>query len=75
MTKNLNLNTSVYDLAHTYDDFLDVMESLGFSHMRECIRTKPEHTRGVTIPIAAANHNVPLKVIMDAFEAAGYTVQ
>ena len=42
--KEIDLTKSVYELATTIPEFLDIMETLGFGGMRHCVEENP-HTK------------------------------
>ena len=71
--KEIDLTKSVYELATTIPEFLDIMETLGFGGMRHCVEDNP-HTKVMTPLMAAANHGVDPSVIVKAFQDAGFTV-
>lgn len=73
MNKTLDLNKTIYQLATTEPEFLDVMETLGFGHMRECVATK-DHPKVITLREVAQRHDADLNVILDAFEKAGFEI-
>ena len=43
--KEIDLTKSVYELATSIPEFLDIMETLGFGGMRHCVEDNP-HTNG-----------------------------
>ena len=71
--KEIDLTKSVYELATTIPEFLDIMETLGFGGMRHCVDENP-HTKIMTPLMAAANHGVDRSIIVNAFQDAGFTV-
>jgi len=73
MGKVLDMNKTLYELAHTYDDFLDIMTEVGFAHIKEHIDASPR-PKQTTIAQAAQAHGIDLDEIRQRFEAAGYTV-
>lgn len=71
--KGIDLTKSVYELATTIPEFLDIMDTLGFGGMRHCVEENP-HTKVITPLMAATNHGVDPLVIVKAFQDAGFTV-
>jgi len=69
--KEIDFTKSVYDLAMSHDDFLDIMAELGFDHMRECVKTNPM-TKEITLRDAANNHEANFELIVEHFKKHGY---
>ncbi len=74
MEKVLDLNKNLYTLCSEYSEVKDIMVSLGFS---EIAKPMMLNTMGkfMTIPKGAAARSIPLDSIVEAFEAAGFTVE
>ena len=73
MTKQLDLNRSVFELAQEYPELIDIMAKLGFSE----IAKKPVlHSVGkiMTIPKGARMKGIPMEKILDAFKAHDFEV-
>ena len=73
MDKTIDLSKTVYELANSVPDFLDIMETLGFGEMRNCVVSNPM-TREITVPMAMGNHNFEVAKVISRFEENGYTV-
>ena len=73
MEKILDMNKTLYELAHTYDDFLDIMTDAGFVHIKDHIEASPKPKRTSLLQAAQA-HGVDLKELSQRFAAAGYTI-
>lgn len=69
----LDLNKTVYDNAMAIPEFLDVTDTLGLQHLRECLVTKPGPKK-INIWQLAENHNIPIEDFVRAFESAGIKV-
>lgn len=73
MAKYLDLSKSVHDLAKQYPEFIDIMVDLGFRDI-----SKPAALNSVgrvmTVPKGVAIKGIPLDQVIQAFEAAGFSV-
>jgi len=73
MAKILDLSKSIYEQASLNEDFLDIMEGLGFDHMRICVVENPR-TKVLTLKDVALNHNIDLNLIIETFKNAGFEI-
>lgn len=73
MTKNLDLNRTVYELVTEYPELADIMADLGFSEIKKAPML---HSVGriMTLPKGAALKNIPMEKVINALTEAGFTV-
>lgn len=69
----LDLNKTVYENAMAIPEFLDVTDTLGLQHLRECLVTK-EGPKIINIKQLAENHQLDLNDVIKAFEDKGIEV-
>ncbi len=69
----LDLDKTVYENAMAIPEFLDVTDTLGLQHLRECLVTKPG-PKVINIRQLAENHDIPIGDVIRAFESAGIEV-
>ncbi len=69
----LDLNKTVYDNAMAIPEFLDITDTLGLQHLRECLVTK-EGPKIINMKQLAENHELPVEDVIKAFEAKGIEV-
>ena len=67
------MNKTLYELAHTYDDFLDIMTDAGFVHIKDHIEVSPK-PKQTSVAQAAQAHGINLGELGRRFTAAGYTI-
>lgn len=69
----LDLNKTVYENAMAIPEFLDITDTLGLEHLRECIVTKPG-PKIINMKELAQNHDIPIENVIQAFETKGIAV-
>ena len=69
----LDLNKTVYDNVMAIPEFLDITDTLGLQHLRECLVTK-EGPKIINMKQLAENHELPVEDVIKAFEAKGIEV-
>lgn len=71
--KEIDFNKTIYDLAMTVPEFLDIMETVGFGGMKHCVVENP-NTKILTPKDAIRNHQVDIQGVVQAFEKQGFSV-
>ncbi len=74
MSKMLDLNKSVHDLAEEFPEFAQVMVSLGFTDIAKPAALNTVG-RVMTVPRGCSIKGISLDDAVKAFEAAGFTVE
>jgi DUF438 domain-containing protein len=74
MSKMLDLNKSVHDLAQEFPEFAQVMVDLGFTDIAKPAALNTVG-RVMTVPRGCSIKGISLDDAMKAFEAAGFTVE
>ena len=74
MSKMLDLNKSVHDLAQEFPEFTQVMVSLGFTDIAKPAALNTVG-RVMTVPRGCSIKGIALDDAVKAFEAAGFTVR
>ncbi len=72
--KIISLNTSIYDLVKKYPEIVETLFTIGFKEI-----TKPMMINTVgrimNLKKGSKMRNIEIEVIVDALEAAGFTVR
>jgi threonyl-tRNA synthetase len=74
MSKEIDLNKTIYELSRENPEIVNIMKELGFESIAE-VGMLNTAGRFMTIPKGAAMKSISLEKIKQVFESKGYTVK